>query len=185
MMTGAGTGALNFLLQKNRTIKFFYMQKNIKTYIVACGILCSLFNFTTAHAQKNTGASGNYILSSINLEDKSMQDTLQNVPVFEDANINCLLNSEWQFSDGTGYYKIDKASACAKGMRQIAWKFFSLKGSSYFQFFRTAAVHGVPADEHNIYVCEVQSSAKQTFTLRYPILFADKPNAILFTFTQQ
>ncbi len=161
------------------------MQNNLKTYITVCVIACCFFSFNIIQAQKNSGANGNYIISSINLEDNSMQDTLQNVPVFEDADMNCLLNSKWQFSNGEGFYKIDDANGCTKGARQIAWKFFNLKDSNYFQFCRTSAVHGVRADVHDIYICDVKSSEKETFTLRYPILFADKPNAILFTFTKQ
>lgn len=160
------------------------MQKNLRIGIAVCAITCCLFYFNTAHAQKNA-ANGEYVISSINLEDNTMQDTLQNVPVFEDADINCLLNSKWKFSNSEGYYKVDNANGCIKGARQIAWKFFNLKGSSYFQFCRTSAVRGVRADVHDIYVCDVKSLAKESFTLRYPILFADKPNAILFTFTKQ
>ncbi len=158
------------------------MRKNIEILAAVFATVFCLFNLNTAHAQH---ADGDYVISAISLEDNSMQDSLQHVPVFEDASINCLLNSQWEFSKGDGYYKISSASTCTKGMRQIAWKFFSLKGSDYFQFVRTSAVHGVRADTHDIYICEVKSSAKQTFTLRYPILFADKPNAILFTFTRQ
>ncbi len=161
------------------------MQKNLRTSVIVWAVACCILNFNTAHAQKNMGASGEYIITSISLEDDGMKDTLQNVPVFEDADINCLLNSKWQFSNSEGYYKIDNANACIKGTRQIAWKFFNLKGSSYFQFCRTSAVRGVRADVHDIYICDVKSSAKESFTLRYPILFADKPNAILFTFTKQ
>ena len=160
------------------------MHKNIKIYLAVFATLFFLFNSKVVHAQR-VAASGDYILSAINLEDNSVQDSLQHVPVFEDASIHCLLNSQWEFSKGDGYYKINNASSCSKGMRQITWKFFSLKGSNYFQFVRTSAVHGVRSDEHDIYTCEVQSSAKETFTLRYPILFAGKPNAILFTFTRQ
>lgn len=158
------------------------MEKNIKLFITVCTTAFCLLYLNSATAQR---ADGDYIISSISLEDNSVQDSLQHVPVFEDASINCLLNSQWEFSKGDGYYKISNASSCTKGMRQIAWKFFSLKGSDYFQFVRTSAVHGVRADTHDIYVCEVKSSAKQTFTLRYPILFVNKPNAILFTFTRQ
>lgn len=160
------------------------MRKNLTTYIAVFATAYFLFNFNIAHAQKN-GANGDYIISAISLEDNSMQDKLKNVPVFEDADINCLLNSKWQFSNSEGYYKIDNANECIKGARQIAWKFFNLKGSNYFQFCRTSAVHGVRADVHDIYICDVKSSDKESFTLRYPILFADKPNAILFTFTKQ
>ena len=160
------------------------MKKNIKIYI-ACFVTVCMFNLNMAHAQTSGSANGDYILSSITLEDNLMQDALQGVPVFEDASINCLLNSQWEFSKGEGYYKINSSASCAKGTRQIAWKFFNLKGSNFFQFVRTSAVHGVRADVHNIYICEVKSFAKETFTLRYPILFADKPNAILFTFTRQ
>ena len=159
------------------------MKKNIRLYINVCATIYCLFNLNTVYAQSS--ANGDYIISAITLEDNSVQDTLQGVPVFEDASINCLLNSQWQFSKGEGYYKINNANSCAKGTRQIAWKFFNLKGSNFFQFVRTSAVHGVRADVHDIYICEVKSSAKETFTLRYPILFADKPNAILFTFTRQ
>lgn len=158
------------------------MKKNIKTYISALLVFGLLSVCTLTNAQKSVG--GNYTLTDIKLEDASVQDTLKTVPVFEDANINCLLNSQWTFTGGQGSYKIDQNNECTKGMRQINWKFFNLKGSDFFQFCRTSAVHGVPADEHCIYVCEVQSSAKQNFTLRYPILFADKPNAILLTFTK-
>lgn len=160
------------------------MQKNIKTYTAVIIVMYSLFNVNTAQAQRS-GAEGDYTLSSISLEDNSVYDSLQHVPVFEDASINCLLNSQWEFTKGEGYYKINTNAACIKGIRQIAWKFFNLKGSNYFQFVRTSAAHGIRADEHNIYTCEVKSSDKTTFTLRYPILFADKPNAILFTFTHQ
>jgi hypothetical protein len=160
------------------------MQKNIKIYMTVCATLCCLLHLNTLYAQRS-GVGGDYVLSSISLEDNSMQDTLQNVPVFEDASINCLLNSQWQFLKGEGYYKINNTASCIKGTRQIAWKFFDLKGSDYFQFVRTSAAQGVRADVHDIYICEVKSSAKTSFTLRYPILFADKPNAILFTFTRQ
>ena len=161
------------------------MQKNIRIYIAICATIYCLLNSNTICAQSSGSVNGDYILSSITLEDNSMQNILQGVPVFEDASINCLLNSQWEFSKGEGYYKISNANSCAKGMRQIAWKFFNLKGSNFFQFVRTSAVHGVRADVHDIYICEVKSSAKETFTLRYPILFADKPNAILFSFTHQ
>lgn len=162
------------------------MQKNIRLYVSVCATICCLINFTGVHAQRSGfAANGDYTLSAITLEDNSMQDALQGVPVFEDASINCLLNSQWLFSKGEGYYKINSANACAKGMRQIDWKFFNLKGTNFFQFVRTSAVHGIRADVHDIYICEVKSSEKETFILRYPILFADKPNAILFTFTHQ
>jgi hypothetical protein len=160
------------------------MQVIIKIYTAVIIIMYCLLNVHTAHAQR-AGANGDYILSSINLEDNSVLDSLQHVPVFEDASMNCLLNSQWEFIKGEGYYKINNSTECTKGTRQIAWKFFNLKGSNYFQFVRTTAVRGVRADEHNIYTCEVQSSDKNTFTLRYPILFADKPNVMLFTFTRQ
>ena len=160
------------------------MLKHFKRYIAAGLMLCFSLHLNQAIAQKKV-ANGDYNLSAIALEDKSQQDTLKGVPVFEDATINCLLNSQWEFDDGTGFYKINNSNTCTKGMRQIAWKFFNLKGSNYFQFCRTSASHGVLADTHNIYVCEVQSAAKETFILRYPILYADKPNAILFTFTRQ
>jgi hypothetical protein len=160
------------------------MQMIKNTFSAIIIIMYCLLNANTVHAQR-AGANGDYILSAITLEDNSVNDSLQHVPVFEDANINCLLNSQWEFSKGEGYYKINNSTECTKGARQIAWKFFNLKGSNYFQFVRTTGVRGVRADEHNIYTCEVQSSDKKTFTLRYPILFADKPNAILFTFTRQ
>ncbi|HEX5154466.1 MAG TPA: hypothetical protein VFW07_23630 [Parafilimonas sp.] len=146
-------------------------------------IVCCLSLFNTVNAQK--GASDGYVLSTISLEDNSVPDSFQQTPVFEDAGISCLLNSEWRLSKGSGYYKIVNTDDCMPGMREVSWKFFNVKGSNYFQFFRTSAVPGVPADPRIIYVCEVKSSAKEAFTLRYPILFADKPNAILFTFTKK
>lgn len=157
------------------------MRKNLKICIAIVFSLYFSFYFNNINAQKNR-IYGDYILSAITLENNSEQDSLKAVPVFEDASINCLLNSEWEFEDAAGFYKI-VTNACTKGARQISWKFFSLKGSNYFQFNRTAAFHGLPAN--NNYVFEVQSSDKKTFTLRYPILFADKQNAILFTFTKQ
>lgn len=152
-------------------------------YILPAIIACCFLLFNTVNAQK--GGSDGYVLSSISLEDNSALAALQKVPVFEDADISCLLNSEWQLSKGSGYYKIVNADDCMPGMREVAWKFFNVKGSNYFQFFRTSAIPGVPADPRIIYVCEVKSSGKQSFTLRYPILFADKPNGILLTFTQK
>ncbi|MBV9962700.1 MAG: hypothetical protein JO072_10670, partial [Parafilimonas sp.] len=150
--------------------------KKIKILIAACMI----FSYSILHAQKNAD-NGNWTISSINFEDKSMNDTLQNVPVFEDVNIKCLLNSNWDLSDnGEGSYKIGQQSSCTKGMRQISWMRFNLKGSNYFQFYRTSAVHGVTADKHSIYICEVSNSGKENFTLRYPIFYAGKQNAILF-----
>jgi hypothetical protein len=160
------------------------MQVITKIYTAVIIIMYCALNVNTAYAQR-AGANGDYILSSINLEDNSVLDSLQQVPVFEDASMNCLLNSQWEFSRGEGYYKINNKTECTRGTRQIAWKFFNMKGSNYFQFVRTTGVRGVRADEHNIYTCEVQSSDKNAFTLRYPILFADKPNAMLFTFTRQ
>ena len=151
--------------------------KKIKIFIAAC----MMFSFSIAHAQKN--ASGDWTISSITLEDNSMHDALQNVPVFEDVNMSCLLNSSWDLSgDGEGSYKIGTESSCTKGMRQINWMRFNLKGSDYFQFYRTSAVHGVAADKHSIYICEVNNSGKASFTLRYPIFYAGKQNAILFNF---
>ncbi len=158
--------------------------KNVTKIYAAVILICSTANTNTINAQR-AGANGDYILSSISLEDNSIYDSLQHVPVFEDASINCLLNSQWEFLRGEGFYKISNSTACTRGIREIAWKFFNLKGSDYFQFVRTSAAHGVSADEHNIYTCEVKSADKQTFTLRYPILFAGKPNTILFTFTRQ
>jgi hypothetical protein len=160
------------------------MQMITRIYVAIIIIICCVLQVNTTHAQR-AGADGDYILSSISLEDSSVLDSLQQVPVFEDASMNCLLKSQWEFSKGEGYYKISSSTGCTKGTRQIAWKFFNLKGSNYFQFVRTTGVRGVRADEHNIYTCEVQSSDKNTLTLRYPILFADKPNAMLFTFTRQ
>jgi hypothetical protein len=157
------------------------MQTMKLKYILSAIIVCCFSVFNTVDAQK--GSSGGYVLSSISLEDNSATGSLQNTPVFEDASISCLLNSEWRLSKGTGYYKVIDADNCMPGIRQVTWKFFDVKGSNYFQFFRTSAVPGVAADPRIIYVCEVKSSGKETFTLRYPILFADKPNAILFTFT--
>ena len=152
--------------------------KKIKLLIV----VCMMFSFSIAHAQKN--ANGDWTISSITLEDNSMHDTLQNVPVFEDVNMNCLLNSSWDLSDADGSYKISQQSSCTKGMRQISWMRFNLKGSNYFQFYRTSAVHGVTADKHSIYICEVSNSGKENFTLRYPIFYAGKQNAILLNFTK-
>lgn len=157
------------------------MRKNIKLSIAIALMLCFSFYINTINAQKNR-VNGDYLLSAITLEDNSQQDSLKDVPVFEDATINCLLNSQWEFEDAEGFYKII-TNTRTKGARQISWKFFDLKGSNYFQFNRTAAFHGLPAN--NNYVFEVQSSDKKTFTLRYPILFNDKSNAILFTFTKQ
>ena len=159
------------------------MHKMKLKYILPAIIVCCFSLFNTVNAQK--GASNSYVLSSISFEDNSMLNALQNTPVFEDASVSCLLNSEWQLSKGTGYYKVIKADNCIPGMREVAWKIFNVKGSSYFQFFRTSAVSGVVADPKNIYVCEVKSLTKEAFTLRYPILFGDKPNAILFSFTQK
>jgi hypothetical protein len=144
-----------------------------------------LLSFNIANAQKNGGANGEWTISSISLEDNSMKDSLQNVPVFEDADINCLLNSTWDLSSGQGFYKISQESDCTKGMRQINWMRFSIKGSDFFQFYRTSAVHGVTADQHSIYICEISGAGKENFTLRYPILFAGKTNAILFNFTHK
>jgi len=159
------------------------MQTMKLKYILAAIMVCCLSLFNTVNAQK--GASDGYVLSSISLEDNNAPGALQNTPVFEDASISCLLNSEWRLSKGNGYYKIVDANNCMPGMREVTWKFFNVKGSDYFQFFRTSAVPGVPADPRIIYVCEVKSSGKGSFTLRYPILFENKPNAVLFMFTQK
>lgn len=160
------------------------MTQKIKIYIAVFATAFCLFS-NVCNAQKSSD-DDEWIITSINLEDNSMKDSLQNVPVFEDANINCLLNSSWSFmGEGEGYYKISDASACAKGMRQISWKRFKIKGSDFFQFYRTSAVHGIRADEYSVYICEVTASGKENFTLRYPILFNNKPNAIVFTFTRK
>src|SRR5436305_11227550 len=136
--------------------------------IIILIVTCLMLNFTVAHAQKN----GDWVISSISLEDNSMHDTLQNIAVFEDVNMSCLLNSSWDLSgNGEGSYKIGQQSSCTKGMRQINWMRFNLKGSDYFQFYRTSAVHGVAADQHSIYICEMSNPGKENFTLRYPIFF--------------
>lgn len=160
------------------------MKNKIKMFAVFATVFC-IFKYTVVNAQKSSD-DAEWTLSAINLEDNSMKDSLQNVPVFEDANINCLLNSTWAFmGEGQGYYKIDQANICSKGMRNISWKRFKTKGSDYFRFYRTSAVRGVRADEYSLYICEVSASSKENFTLRYPILFANKPNAIVFTFTRK
>jgi hypothetical protein len=161
------------------------MKNNIKILAAVFATAVCLLNYTVATAQKSSD-DAEWTLSTINLEDNSMKDSLQNVPVFEDANINCLLNSTWAFmGEGQGYYKIDQASVCSKGMRNISWRRFKIKGSDYLQFYRTSAVRGVRADEYSLYICEVSASSKENFTLRYPILFNNKPNAILFTFIKK
>ena len=159
------------------------MQTMKLKYILSAIIVCCISLFNTVDAQK--GASDGYVLSSISLENNSAPGALQNTPVFEDASMSGLLNSEWHLTKDGGYYKIAKADNNIPGARQIVWKFFNVKGSTYFQFFRTSAVRGVAADPRNIYVCEVKSSGKESLILRYPILFEDRPNAILFTFTQK
>lgn len=160
------------------------VKNTLKILAVFATVFC-LLKGNPANAQKSSD-NDEWTLSTITLEDNSMKDSLQNVPVFEDANINCLLNSTWAFmGEGEGYYKIVAANSCTKGTRNISWKKFKIKGSEYFQFSRTSAVRGTRADEYSVYVCEVNTFAKETFSLRYPILFMNKPNAILFTFTKK
>ena len=162
-----------------------HTKNNISIFVVVFAAVFCLLNFNSVNAQKSSDDAA-WTISAINLEDNSMKDSLQNVPVFEDANINCLLNSTWAFmSGGDGYYKIDPSNNCAKGVRNINWKRFKIKGSDYFQFYRTSAVRGTRADEYSVYICEVNTFSKETFTLRYPILFSNKPNAILFTFSKK
>ncbi|HEY2728281.1 MAG TPA: hypothetical protein VGI61_13985, partial [Parafilimonas sp.] len=134
------------------------MKNYSKIFVAVIATTCYLLNYSTANAQKSSD-DAEWTISAINLEDNSMKDSLQNVPVFEDANINCLLNSTWAFmGEGEGYYKIDQANVCSKGMRNISWKRFKIKGSDYLQFFRTSAVRGIRADEYSLYICEVSAS---------------------------
>jgi len=161
------------------------MKNYTKIFVAAFATACCLLNYSIVNAQKSSD-DAEWTISAINLADNSMKDSLQNVPVFEDANINCLLNSTWAFmSEGEGYYKIDQANVCSKGTRNISWKRFKIKGSEYFQFYRMSGIRGVRADEYSLYICEINASSKESFTLRYPILYNNKPNAILFVFTKK
>lgn len=153
----------------------------MKIRLAICIAVCFAFSLNVVHAQKDE-----WVLSSINLLDNSQKEMLQTVPVFEDATMSCLLNSNWKLSvNGQSFYNINSGDNCKKGMRQIKVKGFNMKGLALIQFFRTSAVQGVPADENTTYMFEVGSSDKGSLTLRYPIVYNDKPNTIIFNFTHK
>jgi len=55
-------------------------------------------NISPHKSAKNAAPDGEWTISSIALEDNSIADSLQTTPVFEDAVINCLINSHWDFA---------------------------------------------------------------------------------------
>lgn len=126
---------------------------------------------------------GNWEITSARLEGAEGK---LNVTAFDDAALNCFVNSTWTLpNNGYGSYTIN-AGNCATGARQIIWSQRVSNGVTYFNFKKMDGVKRKDSkDVTEGYSLEVTSFDEGHFTARSPILFEGKTIYLVYDFAKR
>jgi len=145
--------------------------------------------FSSCSSVKNAAVAprkdfkGNWEITSARLDGAEGK---LNITAFDDAALNCFVNSTWSLpNNGYGSYTVN-ASNCASGARQIIWSQRVSNGITYFNFKKMDGVKKKDSkDVAEGYSLEVTSFEEGHFTARSPVLFEGKTIFLVYDFVKR
>jgi len=162
--------------------------KVIKIYS-AVALVALVSFFTACSGSKEAGTmkksiNGNWTLKTIAIEGNN---SILNVKVFNEADNNCFIGSQWNFvsNNGAGNYTFPLGTGgCVATNRKIKWSIFEPAGGvRQFQFKRLDDKSN-PLDDNNGYRLDVAALTDSSMQLKSNITYEGKPVAVRYNFTK-
>jgi hypothetical protein len=162
--------------------------KQLKVYGTIVLLACVIY-FSSCSSSKEAGTikktiNGNWTLKTIAIEGNN---SIINVKVFNEANNNCFIGSQWNFisNNGMGSYTFpDGAEGCVKTSRKIRWSVYEQKGEeNKFQFKRLDDKNN-PLDDNNGYRLTFASLTDSSMQLKSSITYNGNPVAVIYNFSK-
>jgi hypothetical protein len=160
--------------------------KEIKIYS-SIALIAIITFFTACSGSKEAGKmkktiNGNWTLKTIAIEGNN---SILNVKVFNEANNNCFIGSQWNFisNNSMGTYTFPSGDGgCVATIRKIRWSIYEPKGEEKkFQFKRLDEKNN-PMDDNNGYRLSVSSLKDSSMQLKSDITYEGKPVAVIYNF---
>jgi Lipocalin-like domain len=146
--------------------------------------------FSACSGSKEAGTmkktiNGNWTLKTIAIEGNN---SILNVKVFNEANNNCFIGSQWNFisNNSMGTYTLPPGTSdgCVASSRKIRWSIYEPKGEEKkFQFKRLDEKNN-PMDDNNGYRLSMSSLTDSSMQLKSDISYEGKPVAVIYNFTK-
>ena len=136
-----------------------------------------------ARSYKNT-IDGNWQLKTI-----ATEGIMGNVKVqlFNEAELNCFIGSQWNFNDGNslGKYSISKSvNECVEVVRNIRWSIFETKSEPKLLQFKRLNEKLKVIDDGNGFRFTIVQLDKNTMQLKSAITFENRPVSIIYNFAR-
>ncbi len=109
------------------------------------------------------------------------------VQLFNEAELNCFIGSQWNFNDGNslGKYSIAKnANECVDVVRNIRWSIFDTKAEPKLLQFKRLNDKLKVIDDGNGFRFTIVQLDKNTMQLKSAITFENRPAAIIYNFAR-
>lgn len=160
--------------------------KRLKIYGSAAVIAGIIFLTSCSGSKEASGMkktiNGNWTLKTIAIEGNN---SIINVKVFNEANNNCFIGSQWNFisNNSLGSYKFPTgADGCVATTRKIRWSIYEPKGEEKkFQFKRLDDKNN-PLDGNDGYRLTVAALTDSSMRLRSDISYEGKPVSVIYNF---
>ena len=158
----------------------------LKIYSSAA-LFTTIIFFAACSGSKEAGTmkktiNGNWTLKTIAVEGNN---SIINVKVFNEANNNCFIGSQWNFisNNSMGTYTYPSgADGCVATSRKIRWSIYEPKGEEKkFQFKRLDDKNN-PLDDNNGYRLNVAALTDSSMQLKSDINYEGKPVGVIYNF---
>ena len=162
--------------------------KHLKMYSTILLLACVIY-LSSCSASKEAGSmkktiNGNWTLKTIAIEGNN---SIINVKVFNEANNNCFIGSQWNFisNNGKGSYTFPNgAEGCVATTRKIRWSIYEQKGeANKFQFKRLDDKNN-PLDDNNGYRLAIASLTESSMQLKSDITYNGNPVTVIYNFSK-
>jgi hypothetical protein len=128
--------------------------------------------------------NGNWTLKTIAVEGNN---SIINVKVFNEADNNCFIGSQWNFvsNNGAGSYSLPAGTGnCTAATRKIKWSIYEPKGEEKrFQFKRLDDKNN-SMDDGNGYRLNIGSLTDSSMQLKSAITYEGKPVTVIYNFNK-
>jgi len=129
--------------------------------------------------------SGNWTLQTVDVEGINSKFKAK---VFNEADFNCFIGSNWNLvaNNGTGTYTLASGAAgCDPVTRNIRWSIYEPEGADKeFQFKRLDDKKN-PLDDNNGFRLKVGTVTDNSMQLRSAITFEGKPGTFIYNFVKR
>lgn len=155
--------------------------------IVSSILFSSVLLFAACSGSKEAGTmkktiNGNWTLKTIAIEGNN---AILNVKVFNEADNNCFIGSQWNFvsNNGSGNYTFPSGTTtCVATTRKIRWSIYEPKGEEKKFQFKRLDEKGNSLDDNSGYRLAMSVLTETDMQLKSDINYEGKPVVVIYNF---